>query len=206
MQKETAAQLHAVSRARSPEPSFAGINWEITESPSGSRVLKVSGDLKPGWLGRLATHLSAEKINILGGAARKISPLRWDSVFEIACSSQLDNISHFNPLPAVMSAGSAQQPYLPPPGITGFSVERSADHGGCLYVEIGGRDCIGFLSGILSVFSFYSLFPIEMELSTVENIASDRFWLKGIGASVPIDDDIAVLSQRLESMRDRRIG
>jgi len=198
------AHLHAASTARPPETNFAGIHWEISATPSGTSMLRLAGDLKPGWLGRLATHLSTQKINILGGTARKISPLRWESVFEISSSRNYPGqLKDFNPLPAVMGTGAAPQSYLPAPGISGFTLERSANHGGCLYVEIRGRDCIGFLSGILSVFSFYSLFPIEMELSTAEKAASDRFWLKGIGASVPIDDDIAVLSQRLETMRER---
>jgi hypothetical protein len=103
-----------------------------------------------------------------------------------------------------MGTGSAEQVYLPPPQISDFKIEYSPLHRGSLYVEISGKDCIGFLSGILSVFSFYSLFPTELEISTKGKIASDRFWLKGIGASAPVKDDMVVLNERLEMMRGPR--
>jgi hypothetical protein len=74
---------------------------------------------------------------------------------------------------------------LPPLKISDFQIERSTRHGGSIYTEISGKDSIGFLYGMLRIFSFYSLFPTELEISTKGMIAADRFWLKGIGASVP---------------------
>lgn len=202
MRLDKSAISNAPSPARSPESSFTGILWEISASPSGSSMLRLSGDLKPGWLGKLSAYVSLKKINIISGTAQKTSPLQWESNFELAGHhSHHDPFKGFNPLPALMGTGSAEQVYLPPPKISDFKIEYVPLHRGSLYVEISGKDCIGFLSGILSVFSFYSLFPMELEIATKGKIAGDRFWLKGIGASVPIKDDMVVLNERLEMMR-----
>lgn len=171
----------------------------MTSSPSGIAILNFSGDLKPGWLGRLSSHLSHHQINILRGNARKCSPLCWDASLEIEGQrGKLDPLNGFNPLPAVM--GSAEQIDLPPLKISDFRVEHSTLHKGSIYTEIAGEDCIGFLYSILRTFSFYSLFPTELEISTSGMIACDRFWLKGIGASVPTAEDMAALHERLEMM------
>jgi len=171
----------------------------MAPSPSGGGILKLTGDMKPGWLGRLSSHLSYEKINIIGGAARKSSPLCWDASFEIeSVHSCSDPFKDFNPLPAV--TGSAVRIDLPPLRISDFQIERSTRHGGSIYTEISGKDCIGFLYGMLRIFSFYSLFPTELEISTKGIVAYDRFWLKGIGSSVPAKDDMKSLHERMTTM------
>lgn len=181
------------------KPDSTGIYWDMGISPSGTDLLKLSGDLKPGWLGRLSSHLSHKKINILTGSARKSAPLCWDASFEIEpAHKHLNPFREFDPLPAII--GPVVQVDLPPLKISDFQIEHSTRHGGSLYTEISGKDCIGFLYGMLRVFSFYSLFPTELEISTKGMIASDRFWLKGIGASVPEKDDMTALHERLTIM------
>ncbi|HXE95283.1 MAG TPA: hypothetical protein VN642_02675 [Dongiaceae bacterium] len=72
-----------VNPAKILEPDATGISWKIEPSGPGTGSLELSGDLKPGWLGKLSSHLSYNKINILKGAARKNGPLCWDASFEI---------------------------------------------------------------------------------------------------------------------------
>lgn len=177
----------------------SGVVWELTLSPSGAGMLKLSGDLKPGWLGKLSSYLSHQKINIIRGSATKSSPLCWDASLEV--EEKHKNIvpfNGFNPLPAVM--GSAVHVDLPLLSLTNFTLEQCSMHGGSLYTEITGKDCLGFLYGILRIFSFYSLFPTELEISTSGMLAQDRFWLKGIGASVPAKEDMTSLHERLTMM------
>lgn len=175
------------------------IQWNMTTSASGASVLKLSGDLKPGWLGKLSSHLSHQKINILRGSARKCSPLCWEASFEIEEKHKnSEPFKHFNPLPAVM--GAAVHVDLPQLKISDFKLEHSPVHGGSIYTEITGKDCIGFLYGVLRIFSFYSLFPTELEISTSGILAHDKFWLKGIGASVPAQEDMTALHERLTMM------
>lgn len=177
----------------------SGVSWEMSPRPSGTNVLSLSGDLKPGWLGRLSANLSSNNISILNGAALKHSPLRWDASFEVAAEPDSPvTFAEFNPLPAV--TGTTERVEGPPLKLSDYQVEYSTRHGGSIYTEIAGADCIGFLYGVLRIFSFYSLFPTELEISTKGKTALDRFWLKGIGASAPEKDDIAELNRRLFTM------
>jgi len=188
-----------VCAAKPTEPDSARVQWDLSPSPSGASVLTLHGDLKPGWLGRLSSHLSYNKISIASGSAIKSSVLCWDAEFEIDVKySDQDKLKGFDPLPAVMSTNDLTT--LPTLKISDFQVERSTRHGGSAYVEICGKDCIGFLYRVLRVFSFYSLFPIELEISTSGVIANDRFWLKGIGAAVPAKEDMTALYDRLAMM------
>ena len=176
-----------------------GVTWDMSPRPSGTGVLNLSGDLKPGWLGRLSSNLSSNKISILNGTALKHSPLRWDASFEVASDpGSAVTFKEFNPLPAV--TGTTGRVASPPLNLSDYQVEYSTRHGGSIYTEISGADCIGFLYGVLRIFSFYSLFPTELEISTKGKTALDRFWLKGIGASVPEKDDISSLNSRLLTM------
>jgi hypothetical protein len=181
-------------------PSDSRIKWDLASSPTGDGILRLTGDLKPGWLGKLSSHLSHQKINIIRGTARKSGPLCWESSFEIeGAAGPSGALKGFDPLPAL--TGPAAQVDIPLLTISDFRIERSPQHGGSLYTEITGRDCIGFLYGMLRVFSFYSLFPTELEIATKGNTAHDRFWLKGIGASVPTNEDMNTLQERLNMMR-----
>lgn len=177
----------------------SGVSWEMSPRPSGTSLLNLSGDLKPGWLGRLSSNLSNSKISILNGTARKHSPLRWEASFEIVADpGSVDTLKELNPLPAVSE--TAERVTSPPLKLSNYKIEYSTRHEGSIYTEISGADCIGFLYGVLRVFSFYSLFPTELEISTKGTKALDKFWLKGIGASAPDKDDIAELNRRLFTM------
>jgi hypothetical protein len=197
------ADMNSPEKAIRPEHFYktdsSGITWEISPLASGTGMLNLSGDLKPGWLGRLSSNLSHNNFNILSGNAVKCSPLRWDASFEVESShDSLDSFMGFDPLPAVTS--SPERVPSPTLKLSDFHIEHSTLHGGSIYTEISGKDCIGFLYGVLRVFSFYSLFPTELKISTNGMAAFDRFWLKGIGASVPGKEDISSLHDRLNSM------
>ena len=80
----------------------SGVSWDMSPRPSGTGVLNLSGDLKPGWLGRLSSNLSSNKISILNGTALKHSPLSWDASFEVATEPGSPvTFAEFNPLSAV---------------------------------------------------------------------------------------------------------
>ncbi len=177
------------------DTTSSGISWEIVPHDSTSSHLKLSGDLKPGWLGKLFMFLSSEEINVVKGNAWKCSTLGWESCFEIEKNLRPIVSSGFNPMMAfnaIYKRGTDSQLLK----ISELKIKRSSHHGGSIYVEISGKDHIGFLNSILSVFSFYSLFPTELEITTTGHIASDQFWLKGIANSVPSDEDIKLLTER----------
>lgn len=175
----------------------AEVYWDMSASPSGADILKIHGNLKPGWLGRLSSYLSLNTISMISGSARKCSPLCWEASFEIeARGAMMNPLKGFNPLPAIMAFDTRAA--IPPLKISDFLVEYSTRHGGSLYTEISGKDCIGFLYGMLRMFSFYSLFPTELDISTRGMVVHDRFWLKGIGSVTPSRDDLQALYERLQ--------
>lgn len=181
------------------EPAATGVHWELTPSSPSAGILKLHGDLKPGWLGRLSSHLSHNRINLKSGTARKAGALCWEASFEIEAERKdQDFLTGFNPLPAITAFDTRID--TPALRISDFQIERATRHGGCIYTEISGKDCLGFLYGMLRIFSFYSLFPTELEITTRGMIAQDRFWLKGIGAAVPTAEDVTSLRERLQAM------
>jgi len=167
---------------------------------SGSRYgLELRGYLKPGWPGCLAGRLADQKISVLRGAGRKISAINWEARLELEMPpllkmpEQLDYLAMIcDPLPTA--------PLLP--GIVLYKARVTPDerNAGSLLVELSGPDRLGFLASLLRVFSFYSLFPVEMEIETAGNLASNRFWLKRIGSLTPTADDHANLHGALSDM------
>jgi hypothetical protein len=182
---------------RSSETTPSGISWEITPNDRVTSTFKLSGNLKPGWLGPLSSYMSQEKINIVKGTACKCSAICWDGLFEIEKGFRPIEIGiDFNPIKAFNEFSGRHAGELSSK-ISNMSIKRSTRHGGSVYVEITGEDCIGFLSSIMGIFSFCSLFPTELEVTTKGHAVFDQFWLKGIGLSIPTDEDITLLHERL---------
>ena len=185
------------SYMRTSETTPSGISWEISPNDRVSSILKLSGNLKPGWLGQLSSYMSQEKINIIKGTACKCGTICWDGLFEIdKGTSPIDAKFDFNLIKA-FNGFSDQRIVELSSRISNLSIKRSTRHGGSVYVEISGKDCIGFLSSIMGIFSFCSLFPTELEVTTKAHTVFDQFWLKGVGLSIPTDEDISLLHGRL---------
>ena len=186
-----------VRTAPSAGADSSKVHWHMTGTSPGAATLKIQGNLKPGWLGRLSSYLSHHTVSLTGGYARKSSSLSWDATFAIeAGSSNGTPLNVLDPLPAIMAVDTRAA--IPVITIADFQVEHSTRHGGSLYTETSGKDCIGFLYGLLRMFSFYSLFPAEVDISTKGMVAHDRFWLKGIGSATPSPDDLKALYERLQ--------
>lgn len=162
-------------------------------------ALELRGYLKPGWSGRLATRLSDEGINVLRGVGRKVSAIDWDARFELLMPASIRNPERLN----YLEMACAPFANRPSPGnliLSSRTLHEDDRHNGSLRVEVGGPDRLGFLASLLRVFSFYSLFPVEMEIETVAATASNRFWLKGIGSLTPSAEDRANLQSALAEL------
>lgn len=167
---------------------------------SGSRYgLELRGYLKPGWSGRLAGRLADEKISVLRGTGRKISAINWEARLELEMPPLLKMPEQLDYLAMVCDPLSAR-PELPGIVLDKVSVKPDERHAGSLLVDLSGPDRLGFLASLLRVFSFYALFPVEMEIETLGDVASNRFWLKGIGSLTPTADDHANLHAALCDM------
>ncbi len=180
-------------------PTLHSINWHLTPSLSGTTILTLNGSLRTGWLGKLSSFLLRNEINIIGGTARKNGSLYWNASLEIETGQEtLSKLAGFSPETVLCDF---EIPLATVPiKLSDFRAEYTSKHGGSFYVEATGEDCMGFLHGILRAFSFSSMFPTEFEITTKGNTVFDRFWLKGIGASIPIKDDMKSLHERLHVM------
>lgn len=160
-------------------------------------TLDVWGYLPPGWLGRLASGLSHSRIGIVRGKARKATAVTWNSSFQIERAGEAD------PLAVDYLALASGRMEVPPGSslvLHDYVLERSRNVEGTLYAEVSGPDRIGFLVSILKIFSFYSLFPVEMLVETEGGRVFDRFWLKGIGGSVPTPESCRLLKESLDAL------
>jgi len=160
------------------EPGF-----EIRRTGEGFCTLQLWGRLRPSWSGSLAEGLADAGLSLLDGFARKIGPMRWLAEFSLDCKE-----AKVEPL-ALDYLELAARPHVSP-GRTpivlhSYTVASSEKHGGSLYLEIGGRDRVGFLGSLLTGFAFLSLFPEEMKIATRSGTVHDRFFLTGIGRTSP---------------------
>jgi len=128
------------SYMRTSETTPSGISWEIAPNERVSSILKLSGYLKPGWLGQLSSYMSQEKINIIKGTACKCGAICWDGLFEIdKGASPIDAAFDFNLFKA-FNGFSDQRKIELPSKISNLLIKRSTRHGGSVYVEISGKD------------------------------------------------------------------
>ena len=157
--------------------------------------VELTGKFDPGWAGCFSTNLAARKINILRvEAARKMgrnghATIDLDFRSTVTRPDQLD----FHALCTTAGTHMTADRLV----LTDYQLERSGKHDGSLYLEAVGPDRIGCLSSLLNRFSLFSLFPIEMLVETQGKQIFDRFWLKGLGGSLPSEEATAALQGKI---------
>jgi hypothetical protein len=179
------------------EPGF-----EIRRAEERRFALRLWGRLHPGWSGSLSEGLSQSRVSVVSGFARKLGAMRWLSELELEALPGA-------PDPLLVDYLALASRPLPAGWRTAidlgrFSIERSPKHGGSLFVEIEGQDDVGFLAALLVRFAFLSLFPEEMRIETRAGVARDRFWLTGIGRSVPSEPNRTALGAILGALVSTR--
>jgi UTP:GlnB (protein PII) uridylyltransferase len=100
-----------------------------------------------------------------------------------------------------MAASSARAPGLRRLALSEFAVGDPARHGGAMYLEVRGRDQVGFLAELLGQLAFLTFFPEEMIVQTSGDQVFDRFLLKGVAGQVPHPGACQALSKWLEGLR-----
>lgn len=161
--------------------------------------LSIKGFLPPGWTGRLTAALAQHRVGIVRGEAEKVTMSDWRSSFELKSAPFAKdpmNIDYLalaaTELPDDRSVGRIS--------LLDFKMEPCSRHDGSLYVEVRGVDRLGFLGDLLDYFSMRCLFPIKMSVETVKDEALDRFWLRGIGSSIPSDSIAGAVKENLEQL------
>lgn len=178
-----------------------GCSIEPVATEPGAYRLEMSGFLAPGWSGRLAAGLAEHRVGIVRGSAEKVNASSWRSSFELksapfAGSPQgLDFLKLANTEPVHKAANIE---------LLTFSTEPASRHDGSLFIELQGADRLGFLGDLLDYFSMRCLFPVRMTIDTRGRTALDRFWLRGVGGSVPSDAISDAIKKNLEQLLVQR--
>jgi hypothetical protein len=174
---------------------------EIARTGGGDNVyeLKLNGFLMPGWAGRLTAGLAQHGFSIITGEAEKVTLTAWSSKFQL-------QFPRFGVDPLSLDYSALTKTELAHDRPTGkislleYAIQPTQQHEGSLYLEIRGVDRVGFLGDLLDYFSMRCLFPVKMTVETVQNTALDRFWLKGVGGSLPSDSIALAIKENLDRL------
>jgi len=177
----------------------AGFDIKTIASKPDGYDLTIKGFMAPGWTGRLTAALAEHKIGIVRGKAERITMSAWNSNFELKSPAPLANPLEINYI-ALAGKELPSDRKVEKISLVEYVMEPASRHGGSLYVEVTGVDRLGFLGDLLDYFSMRCLFPVKMSVETVAGMAVDRFWLRGIGGSVPSDGITGAVKENLESL------
>ncbi len=194
---------HALKRENLDESELCMANAicdikAIAAQPNGYD-LSIRGFLAPGWTGRLTAGLAQHRIGIVRGKAEKVTTSSWRSNFELKTAAFAKDPLNID----YVALAATELPYDRNVGkiaLQEYVMEPSSRHAGSLYVEIRGVDRLGFLGDLLDYFSMRCLFPIKMSVETVADVAVDRFWLRGIGGSIPSESIAGAVKENLEQL------
>lgn len=174
-----------------------GFTIEPMAGRAGSYHLDMFGFLSPGWSGRLAAGLAAHRVSIIRGSAEKINASSWRSRFELKAAPFAGSPQGLDFLRLANTEPDHQASRIQ---LLAFTMEPAARHGGSLFLEVKGVDRLGFLGDLLDHFSMRCLFPVKMSVDTMGDTAIDRFWLRGVGGSVPSDAITDSIRNNLEQL------
>jgi hypothetical protein len=195
----------ALNRKALSEEAFSGaINaagFDITAlaNKADGYDLTIKGFMAPGWTGRLTAALAEHRIGIVRGKAEKVTMSAWHSNFELKSPAPLANPLNIDYI-ALAGKELPSDRKIEKIALVEYVMEPANRHGGSLYVEVTGVDRLGFLGDLLDYFSMRCLFPVKMSVETVAGMAVDRFWLRGIGGSVPSEAITGAVRDNLESL------
>lgn len=190
----------ALNESTTDTPSHRpGFTIEPIPSRANAFRLEMTGFLSPGWSGRLAASLAEHRIEIVRGQAEKVSASSWRSSFELKSAPFAKNPAGLDFLHLAAQEPSAGR-IVPAISLLSVNVEPTAKHEGSLLVEIKGKDRLGFLADLLDYFSMRCLFPVKMTIDTEHDTAIDRFWLRGVGGSIPSEAISSSIKESLEQM------
>lgn len=167
----------------------------LLQNPGSRYTLALNGAFHPEWAASLCAGLGARRISVERGYARQVQRGIWESSFELRPldpSVELRAIDY-----AALARAPRDRSAGVRPSLTGFEL---AHDGGALVVTLRGRDEVGFLAGLLGIFSFQMLFVHEMEVGTAGGEVRDRFVLRGFAGTAPGPKERSRLLAALESL------
>lgn len=173
------------------------VKVDLGEAAHPATWLRISGALRPGWCGGLASGLADRGIDIVRGGATNGGAGVWEAEFELRCPvgdrPTRTEVRH-------LVEGEASVAFNAPLALQRYQLAASPSHGGSLLLQVEGRDRVGFLAALLRRLAYYALFPIELRLDTVGKAVRDCLWLRGGGGEVPRPGTQTTLAAALEAL------
>lgn len=191
----TASMAPTAGRDTRHPGTSGGTGFEIGENPDGHHQVRLWGYFPPGWLAAFATGMAKSGISIVDGTAKKVSAARWEATFTLDVPRHALDPHRIDFVELVKKQAETVQ--LPAIRLDDLLVEHESD--GTLRIDLKGADQPGFLMVILRNFAFYSIFPAEVSIRTVDNQVRDSFWLRGIGNS-------ALPAETVQAVREKLLG
>ena len=174
-----------------------GIDVDWKQRARDRATLRLSGSLRPGWCGKLATGLARRSIGIDRGHALTVATGHWRAEFQLVVPVE--------PEPSPVDVGrllSARDRagFTTPIVLSDYALAVSSTRGGCLALEVEGEDRVGFLAALLRRLAFFALFPVELQLDTIGETVRDQLWLRGGGGRTPLPGTADALAASLDAL------
>lgn len=171
--------------------------FRVERQDDGYHKLEVYGKMPTDWVGNLTNGIARSGLSIMHGRASREAASSWRGHFALECSPNATAPEKIDYLHLIKTAAASAPANL---CIDSYILRPTNELGGSLYLEIRGKDQLGFLGSLLGKLSFYSLFPVQMEIETEGGRILDRFWLTNTGGGLPSGQIIEVLEKTLEKM------
>ncbi len=159
------------------------MEFSVKLGASAQHQLELEGTCRnPYWITALFQGLSDYRISIVSGQASLAASNEWRGRFHLDCSDCSSDVTRID-YSAMTERSSATLLVAETPLLSAFKVSRRPDQS--LDLRIDAPDQRGFLGKILARISGLGLFPVAMEIGTVNNRINDRLVFRGIGGMVP---------------------
>jgi hypothetical protein len=188
------------------EPAHRSPHVRVLRGAHGRCAVLLRGEFPDRWCSRLSLGLSRAGVGIIRGFARRVRDGGWVAEFQVLAESGgvdpggLDHLAlALEPVP----------PSAPPPiTIDSYYVDGSPESGAHVFLEVRGRDRVGFLGSLLERLATMDLFPDQMSIETWEGLALDTFHLRPgrPGGRLRSEEAARELSEMLEELRLARLA
>jgi hypothetical protein len=168
---------------------------------AGSFSLRLEGAFPDGWCGSLSRGLSQARLSIVRGFARRVDGGGWVSEFHLLAQDGLADPRAVDALALVTAAAPAGPPA--PITLDSYYIDASPESGPYVFLEVRGRDRVGFLGSLLERLARVDLLPEQMSVETWAGQVRDTFYLRATraGARLRSEEAARALEGMLEGLR-----
>jgi hypothetical protein len=159
------------------------MEFSVRLGAGGQHQLELQGSCRnPHWVTALFQGLSDYRISIVSGHAAVGLQGDWHARFHLDCSACSTDVARID-YSALTERTTSTLLVAEAPLLSTFNVSRRPDQS--LELRIDAPDQRGFLGRILARISGLGLFPVSMEIGTINGRINDRLVFRGIGGLVP---------------------